>query len=242
MGQESGQGSALTHASDYSCLAMVEVPADKVTLYDQLICKAASIFTTHGWRLLVAAENSALFDTTGAPPGLQRTLLQLWSIPDFDSLPKVMAYAADDPSYVKAQALTVGERQNLYTILRWDNPIGLPDTPVKYYMMESLSMVNGDQARDDFANYMDNAVYKMNSSYGWKILFAGNATTGVLNEYVNLWGMADTATLDAAITEYRSNTAWASAVARVSTSMWTPRSLPCFDELSSPAAAPAKTE
>lgn len=221
---------------------MIEVPADKATLYDQLICKAASIFKTHDWRLLVAAEKSALCDATGAPPGLLRTLLHVWAIPDFDSLPQVMAYAADDPSYVKAQALTVGEMQNLYTVLRWDSPIGLPDTPVKYYMMESLHMVNSGQAREDFASYMDNAVYKMSSSYGWKILFAGNATTGVINEYVNVWGMADTTNLEAAITEYRSNTSWAAAVARVTTSMWAPRPLPCFDELSAPATASAKTE
>ena len=34
-----------------------------------------------------------------------------------------MAYAADDPNYVKAQALTIDEMQNLYVALRWNNPI-----------------------------------------------------------------------------------------------------------------------
>jgi hypothetical protein len=67
-------------------------------------------------------------------------------------------------------------------------------------------------------------------------------TTGIINEYVNVWGMADTTNLETAITEYRSNTAWASAVSRVTTSMWAPRALPCFDELSKPATDPAKTE
>lgn len=226
--------------SDYRCLAKVEVPADKAALYDKLICEAAPLFTRHDWRLLAPGQQAALFDTSGAPPGLIRHLLQVWSIPDFDSLPVVMAYAADDPSYVEAQALTVGEMQNLYVVLRWDSPIGLPATPVNFYMMETLYMVNGDQAREDFANYMDSAVYTMNTSYSWKIVFAGNAATGVINEYVNVWGIADTTNLETAIAAYRSDPRWAAAVTRVSTSLWTPRSLPAFEASSTEAAAPAK--
>ena len=228
--------SADTTASDYRCLALVEVPADKVAQYDKLLCESAGIFATHRWRLLIPGQNADLFQTSGAPPGLTRTLLQAWSIPDFDSLYQVMAYAADDPSYVAAQALTLAERQNLYTALRWSDPLGLPDSPVKFYMMETLRMINDDQARNDFATYMDSAVYSMNTRYGWKIAFAGNATTGVINEYVHIWGMADITDLEAAISVYRGDAGWAAAVARVTTSLWTPRSLPAFGPPNPPAS------
>jgi hypothetical protein len=227
-----------TTASDYRCLALVEVPADKVALYDSLICQAAGIFKTHDWRLLIPGQNADLFYSSGAPPGLTRTLLQAWSIPDFDSLPQVMAYAADDPVYVQAQALALVERQNLYTALRWSDPLGLPTSPINLYMMETLHMINNDQSRNDFATYMDSAVYSMNTKYGWTIAFAGNATTGVINEYVNIWGVADSRTLEAAISEYRGNLGWSAAVARVTTSLWTPRSLPAFGP---PSTAPATT-
>lgn len=189
---------------------------------------------------MFAAQKAAVFDTYGAPPGLKRRRLHAWSIPDFDSLTEVMAYAADNPSYVKAQQMTIDETQNLYVVLRWDSPIGLPDTPVNYYMMESLQMVNGVQPREDFATYMDNAIYKMNTNYGWKILFAGNAATGIIDQYVNIWGMADTSKLEQAINEYRADPSW-KAVTHVWTSMWTPHPLPCFDVLGAPAARPVKT-
>ena len=224
--------------SDYRCLAIVEVPASRVALYDQLLCEAASVFERGGWKLAVASQNADLYDTTGAPPGLVRSLMQVWWIPDFDSLPQVMAYAADDPMYVQAQQLTVGERQNLYTVLRWDSPLGLPSTPINFYMVETLRMTNSDVARNNFATYMDTAVYEMNSKYGWTISFAGNATTGVINEYVNVWGISDASTLETAITEYRGNASWSEAVTQVSTSMWTPRDLPSFDK-GAAASAPA---
>jgi len=220
----------------------MDLPAGKVDAYDQLLCKAAPVFTDRDWRLLISGQKAALFDTLGAPPGLQRKLLHVWSIPDFDSLSQVMAYAADDPSYVKAQQMTIDELQNLYVALRWDSPIGLPDTPVSYYMMETLQMVNAVRARDDFANYMDDAVYSMNTKYGWKILLAGNAATGIIDQYVNLWGMADTTKLEAAINEYRSHASWTAAVSRVMTSLWTPHPLPGFDGPGATAAAATGTK
>jgi hypothetical protein len=227
-------------STDYRCLATIELPAEDVDRYDQLLCQATSVFTRQRWHLLLSAEKAAVFDTFGVPPGLKRKRLHVWSIPNFDSLPEVMAYAADDPSYVKAQQLTLDEIQNLYVVLRWDSPIGLPETPVNFYMMESLQMVNGVQPRETFATYMDNAVYKMNTKYGWKIVFAGNAATGVIDQYVNIWGMADITKLEQAIKEYRGDPSWA-AVTHVWTSLWTPHPLPCFDVLGAPAASPAGT-
>ena len=211
------------------CLATMGVPADQVGNYDQLLCQSTSIFKT--WRLLVSGQKAAQFDAIGAPPGLVRQLLHLWSIPNFDSLPQVMARAADDPSYVKAAALTVHEMQNLYVALRWNDPIALPEKPIAYYMMETLEMADSVDARNNFANYMSNAVYQMNEDYGWTILFAGNAATGIIDEYVNIWGVADLTKLEPAITAYRGAASWAAGVARVATSLWTPHPMPCFDAL-----------
>jgi hypothetical protein len=208
----------------------MEVPTEDVDQYDQYLCKASAVFTKQDWRLLISAEKAALFDTSGKPPGLKRNLLHAWSIPSFDSLTEVMAYAADDPNYVQAQLLTIDETQNLHVVLRWDDPIDLPDTPVNFYMMEALQMVNGVQPRENFADYMGNAVYAMNRKYGWKIVFAGNASTGIIDQYVNIWGMADTGKLEQALVEYRGDANWAS-VLEVSTSLWTPRPLACFDVL-----------
>ena len=213
----------------YRSMATIEVPADQADLYDQMLCESASVFKDRDWHLLVPGQKAAIFDTGGTPPGLVRKLLHLWSIPDFDTLPTVMVYAADDPNYVKAQALTSGEMQNLYSTLRWDNPRGLPDIPIGFYMMETLHVVNGMQARTDFASCMDYAVYRMNEDHGWRIVFAGNAATGVINEYVHIWAMVDSADLEQEITAYRSDPRWAAAVKRVSTSRWTSRPLPCFD-------------
>jgi hypothetical protein len=215
---------------------MMEVPTEQVEQYDQLLCKATGVFTKRDWRLLLSAEKASLFETTGPPPGLKRRLLHLWSIPDFNSLTDVMAYAADDPNYVQAQLITLNEGQNLFIALRWDSPIGLPDTPVNFYMMETLQMINGVTPRDTFAQYMDNAVYKMNQAYGWKILFAGNASTGLIDQYVNIWGMADITKLEHAINEYRSDPSW-TAVTNVSTSLWIPHPLACFDVLRGGAAS-----
>lgn len=226
-------------AAGYMCLATMDLPTDQVDLYDQLLCQAASIFKTHDWRLLVSAQKAAQFDVIGEPPGLVRKLLHLWSIPSFDSLPQVMAYAADDPSYVKSEALTIDEMQNLFVALRWNDPIDLPDTPVAFYMMETLQMADSVAGRENFANYMSDAVYQMNTSYGWKILFAGNAATGLIDQYVNIWGMADLTKLEAAITAYRSPTSWSAGVVRVATSIWTPRPLTCFDGPCTPATPPA---
>src|SRR5215468_9995240 len=103
------------------------VETGKAALYDRLLCKAFSIFTNNGWRLLISAERLSRFETSGPLPGLQRELLHLWSIPGFDSITDVMAAAADNSDYVEAQGYTINEAQNLYMTLRWDNPIGLPD-------------------------------------------------------------------------------------------------------------------
>lgn len=213
----------------------MEVPTEEADLYDQYLCKASGVFTKQDWRLMLSAEQAALFDTVGKPPGLKRRMLHLWSIPGFDSLTEVMAYAADDPNYVQAQLLTIDEMQNLFVVLRWDSPIGLPDTPVKFYMMEVLQMINGVQPRETFAQYMDNAVYNMNTKYGWKIVFAGNASTGIIDQYVNIWGMADTGKLEEALVAYRGDPSWI-AVTEVATSLWTPRPLACFDVLAAGAA------
>jgi hypothetical protein len=216
-------------SSDYRCVATVKLPADQAELYDKLICEAASVFKDRNWHLLIPGQKADIYDTTGAPPGLVRLFLNVWQIPDFDTLPQVMAYAADNPSYVKAQQMTFNETQNLYVTLRWDNPIGITDIPIGFYMMETLQIVNDITARNDFASYMDNAVYEMYSKYGWRIVFAGNATTGLINEYVNIWGMADTTKLEEAIGVYRAGAKWAAAVSRVTTSLWTARPMPCFD-------------
>jgi len=218
----------MAEMTDYRCLAVVEVPADQVSSYDELLCESASVFLGRGWKLLVASQSADPYDTGGAPPGLVPKLMQVWEIPDFDSLGQVMAYAADSPTYVEAQAKTVGELQNLYVAMRWDSPIGIPETPAKYFMVETLHMVNGQLERDKFGDYMNNAVYTMYSKYSWEIRFAGNATTGVINQFVNVWAMNDISNLSAAITAYRGDPSWSGAVSRVETSMWTPRSLPAF--------------
>jgi hypothetical protein len=222
----------------YRCLATIEVPADQAALYDQLICEASSVFTDRKWHLLVPGQKAAIFDTGGKPPGLVRKLLHLWSIPDFNTLPSVMDYAADDPNYVKAQALTCGEMQNLYTTLRWDNPLGLPDIPIGFYMMETLRIVNNVQARADFAAYMDTAVYKMNDTHGWRIVFAGNVATGVIDEYTHIWAMSERGDLEQAITTYRSEPRWLAAVSWAQTSLWTARPLPCFEHKGMSALPP----
>lgn len=228
-------------ASSYRCLAVVEVPSDQVAAYDQLLCEAASVFTSQRWKLLAATQNADAYDTGGAPPGLVRRLMQVWEIPCFDSLGQVMAYAADNQSYVEAQNKTVGERQNLYVAMRWDSPIGIPENAAQYFMVEILHMVNNELARNQFANYMNNAVYTMYEKYGWEIRLAGNAATGMINEYVNVWAMNDISNLGAAITAYRGDASWSAAVSRVETSMWTPRSLPALGvESGTPTAAAAE--
>ena len=217
--------------SDYACVAMMDVPADQVAQYDQLVAGSGTdVFTRHGWYLLLTAENAAVFNCAGAPPGMARKLLNVWTISNFDSLSHVMAQAADNADYVKAQLLTIDEQQNLHVKLIWDSPIGLPDVPVNYYLYEVLHVVNGLEVRTNLTNYMNRAVYDMNTAYGWKIMFAGNQSTGLINEYVNIWGVADTTNLEAAINKYRSDPAWSAAVSRVATSLWTPRTMPPFSE------------
>ncbi len=217
--------------SGYRCLATIEVPADDADRYDELVCEAKIVFTQHGWKLLESAQRAAIFDTNGAPPGITRTLLHAWGIPSLNSLVDVMATAADNGQYVDAQQLTLRETQNLYMPLLWADPIGLPGTPVSLYMLEELSIVNSIEARTEFANYMSTAVYQMNEKFGWKILLAGNACTGVIDRYVHFWGMSsDTAKLEEAIKEYRADPRWTAAVDHVTTSMWTPRPLPCFQD------------
>lgn len=218
----------------YRCLATIEVPAQLAASYDAQICKSKEVFTKHDWRMLIPAQRAAIFDTIGEPPGLTRTLLHVWSIPSMDSLAEVMASAEDNGDYVAAQQMTLRETQNLYISLLWADPIGLPDTEINVYMVESLTVVNSISARQNLATYMSNAVYKMNSSYSWKILMAGNATTGIIDQYVHVWGMPDTSKLEQAIKEYRSDKRWTDAVSRVTTSMWTPRPLPCFQEPGKP--------
>jgi hypothetical protein len=220
----------------YRCLALIDIPADDCESYDQLLCEAAEVFTGRGWCVRVSAEKAASLDTTGVPPGVTRKLLHLWQIPDFNSAVSVMAHAADNPAYVRAQSMTLGEVQNFHTTLRWDNPIGIEPTPVDGYLMESLSIVNGLGPRDALANYMDRAVYELNSRYGWRILFAGNATSGIIDQYVHIWGIRDssTAAIEPALTAYRGDPAWTGAVKRVTTSMWKPRPLTCLEAAAAP--------
>src|SRR5262245_60593910 len=146
--------------SDYACVAIIEVPENQQATYDALINQAAKVFTESGWELEAAGLSNEQTGTTAAPPpGLVSKLLNVWSIPGFDTLPEVMAHAADSPFYVKAQSMTLAEAQNLYVKLRWDSPIGLPEKPITHYMTETLHMVNGTAARENFANYMDEAIY-----------------------------------------------------------------------------------
>lgn len=223
------------------------VATGQADIYDRLLCRASGIFTTNGWRLRISAERLSRFETSGPLPGLQRELLHLWSIPSFNSLPNVMACAADNPNYVKAQRLTIDEAQNLYMTLRWDNPIGLPDTPVNLYMMETLQIDNGVGIRWNLANYMNEAVYRMSERFQWKILFAGNASTGIIDQYVHIWGLQEITDLEDAILQYRGHQAWADAVTAVSTSMWIPRKLDppgdcdCFARLAGAPPRPTTT-
>lgn len=215
--------------SDYALIALMAVPTEKVEQYDQLVAAAGTdVFTKYGWKLMLSGMDTALYNSIGPPPGIQRRLLNVWSIPNFDSLQHVMAQAADNADYVRAQVMTIDELQNLYVKLIWDSPIGLPETPVNYYFAEVLHVVNSSEARINLTNYMNTAVYEMNTAYGWKILFAGNQSTGLINEYVNIWGIADTSRLDEAAAKYRSNPAWRAAVIRVMSALWTPRVLPAF--------------
>lgn len=218
-------------SSDYACVAMMDVPTEKVVEYDRLVAESGdAVFTKYGWNLLLAAENVAVFNCAGAPPGLARKLLNVWTIPNFDSLSHVMAQAADNADYVTAQLMTIDEAQNLHVKLIWDSPIGLNDTPVNYYLMEVLHVVNGSTQRIGLTNYMNRAIYDMNTGHGWKIMFAGNQSTGLINEYVNIWGIGDTSTLEASLKQYRSDPRWTAAVTRVATSLWTPRAIPAFGE------------
>lgn len=246
MAQASAQESAEASRSDYRCLAMIEVPTSQVDLYYQLLYKARSVFVNNEWHLLAPAQKTAIFDASGAPPGLLRRLLHVWEIPDFNSLTQVMADAADNEDYVKAQALTTSEAQNLYVTLTWDSPIGPKKWPINFYLMETLRVVNDTAVRKDLEHYMGNAIYLMNSEeYKWTIVFAGNATTGAIDEYVNVWGIGttDATQLEAAITHYRNNASWTAAVHRVTTTLWTPRSVPNLDEqVAAAAAAPAKAK
>ena len=187
--------------------------------------------------MLLSAQPSVLYDIAGVP-GAVTKLLHLWSIPDFNSLNKVMRDAADARYYVAAQALTVSETQNLYTTLNWDSPIGLPppnpNDPKKFYILETLHVHNNVRARYDFAKYMGEAVYTMYTNYGWNIQFAGNAATGVIDHYVNIWEIADRENFLGALMKYRSDKHFTNAVIRVSTSMWAPHQL----LVSSPTASP----
>jgi hypothetical protein len=218
-------------SSDYACVAVMDIPADKVDEYDQLVAASgADVFTRYRWRLTLSGENTAVFNTNGKPPGLQRRLLHVWTIPNFDSLQHVMAQAADNADYVKAQLLAIDELQNLHVKLLWDSPIGLDEKPINFYLVEVLHVVSGLEQRTALTNYMNRAVYDMSNVYGWTILFAGNQSTGLINEYVNIWGIGDTKNLEAAINKYRSEPAWSAAVSRVTTSLWTPRAMPAFVE------------
>jgi hypothetical protein len=205
------------------------VATGKAKRYDELLCKAASIFIDNGWRLLISAEALSRFETSGPVPGLQRELLHLWSIPSFDTITDVMAAAADNSDYVEAQGYTINEAQNLYMTLLWDNPIGLPDMRPNFYMMETLQVRNGIDLRWPLAKYMRSAVYRMGSadrkSRRWRILFAGNASTGLIDQYVHIWGLEDLDCLEESIKEYRDQKAWIDAVESVSTSMWIPRKI-----------------
>jgi hypothetical protein len=141
-----------------------------------------------------------------------------------------MAAAADNSDYVEAQGYTIDEAQNLYMTLRWDNPIGLPDMPrPKYYMMETLQVRNGVPLRAPLADYMNTAVYDMGSldkgPQRWRILFAGNASTGLIDQYVHIWGLESLDSLEVSIKKYRDAKAWSDAVERVSTSMWIHREI-----------------
>jgi hypothetical protein len=220
--------------SGYRCVATIEVPAGDADRYDELVCGAKVVFTQHGWKLLESAQRAVTFDTSGAPAGITRTVLHAWGIPSLNSLVNVMASAADNEQYVEAQQLTLRETQNLYMPLLWADPIGLPSTPVSLYMLEELNVVNSIEARTEFTSYMSTAIYQMNENYGWKILLAGNACTGAINHYVHFWGMSsDTATLEQEIQGYRADPRWVAAVNHVTTSIWTPRPMPGFQDSAS---------
>src|SRR5689334_9451863 len=114
----------MAEGSDYACVAGMDVPTELVDQYDKLVSESgADVFTRYGWVLTLSAENIAVYNTSGAPPGLSRRLLHVWTIPNFDTLQHVMAQAADNADYVKAQQMTINELQNLYVKLIWDNPI-----------------------------------------------------------------------------------------------------------------------
>lgn len=208
----------------YRCVATIEVPADRADRYDELVCGAKEVFTRHGWQLLESAQLVAAPASDGT-----LTMLHAWGIPGLSSLVHVMASAADQEQYIEAQQLTVGETQNLYMPLLWADPIGLPRAPVSHYMMEELSIVNSIEARAEFAAYMSAAIYQMHEKHGWTILLAGNACTGVINRYVHLWGMSSAPDeRDQQLEEYRADPRWTAAVHQATTSMWTPRPMPCL--------------
>lgn len=209
------------------------VIADQVAKYDSLLCEAGpTVFNANGWRLMLSAQSNSELDGIAPPPGLVTKLLHLWEIPCFDSLPSVMAAAADNTSYVVAQQLTIDEMQNLFVALRWDNPIGLPATNSGLFIAETLQVDNDMQKRNAFATYMDNAVYQMNEKYGWQIRFAGNASTGIIDQYVQIWEVPTFQNLEPQLHYYRSNPSWAAVVQLVRTELWKNHSLNCNSVLS----------
>lgn len=232
----------------------MSVIADQVAKYDSLLCEAGpTVFTANGWRLMISAQSNTQLDGVAPPPGLVTKLLHLWEIPCFDSLPTVMAYAADNESYVVAQQLTIDEMQNLYVALAWDDALGLTDTSSGLFMVETLQVDNNIQKRYAFSQYMQlHAVYDMNTKYGWRIRFAGNASTGIIDQYVQIWEVPSFQNLEPQIHEYRSDPSWGAVVTLVRTQLWNDHPLNCGAVLSQTtsqlqevydkkqAAAPAK--
>jgi hypothetical protein len=145
-----------------------------------------------------------------------------------------MAVAADSEPYARAEQLTIDEMQNLYVTLRWDHPIGLPPTNSGLYLVETLQIDNDMIERNDFATYMDHAIYDMNTKYRWQIQFAGNAATGIIDQYVHIWEVPSFETLEPQLREYRSDPRWSAVVTQVSTALWKSHPLDCLAILSAP--------
>ncbi|GEM_PF-5961878 len=223
-------------STNYRCLAEIDLPLANLEKYEATLYLARDVFLRNGWDIELNLLYNQWSPGSNADPVIeakaQGTTLHLWSIPDFDSLAMVMALAADNSHYVDSEQLIDGERQNLYTILPYDPAFLNPELPLpkaKHYMLECLHLGRAPGPRSDLLFRMSHAVVEMDSKFGWKLAFAGNAATGVIDQYINIWAM-DTIS-DEAEVYYRKgpnpwSEAWSKAVTSVDVRWWLGRDLP----------------
>ena len=145
-----------------------------------------------GWELFMSATHEADRDPSNdKSDDKYKSYLHIWRVRDYNTVPYIMEYFDDDPTYVSLDLMVEKEVQDFYEALVYNpqskNAQFDPADGAKFYLTIEMDMIQDAQLLTDFRACMtdvaSNPSSPMREKYGWELVHGTYSQTGRLRRY-----------------------------------------------------------